>query len=357
MATLVAIPFVITSGPFADDAGFRKLLWAYCWLLAGLSVWCLGVASVHFIQTGNDQVFFYHNLTAVLGVNAVYFSAYILMAVIFLFSGAVPAGGKWIFLSCFFAGLMVLLASRLLLVVLVVTAVSYLWRRRSFLSARRLFGLSLLVATGMVLLASTDNPVSRRYKAILPAAQTTGSSFNGLTLRLRIWRSAERILDRRHAWVVGVSAGDSQDLLNQCFLDSRMSIGYLDYNFHNQYIQVLVDDGLLGLGVFMAALVGLGLAAGRTMEGRLVLLTVLTLGATASIFEMQHSVFLSCFFVVLPWECRNSGIMRNLRYSKSDRYGIRDKYIRRGRARKGFRGSHGELPADAGDARGGAAGR
>ena len=45
-ATLIAIPFVVSAGPFADGAGFRKLLWSYCWLLAGLSCWCLAVAMI-----------------------------------------------------------------------------------------------------------------------------------------------------------------------------------------------------------------------------------------------------------------------------------------------------------------------
>ena len=300
-ATLVAIPFVLTAGPFTNSAGFRKLMWAYCLLLAGLCCWCLGVAIAHYTHTGDDQVFFYHSLTAVLGINAVYFSAYVLMALVFLFSVAAPVGSMRIWLIVFFAGMMVLLASKLLLVVLVVIGAAYLWRYRTIMPARRVLGLVLLVVMGMGMLAFTDNPIVRRYKDILPEEQTGVGPFNGVSLRFFMWRSAEVILAQRHAWFFGVSAGDSQDLLNECYLDTGMSAGYLGYNFHNEYIEVLVDDGLVGLGIFLMALALLWKAGRRTMEGALVYLVLVVLACTESTLEMQHSAFLTCFFVLLPW--------------------------------------------------------
>jgi O-antigen ligase len=301
-ATLVAISFVIAGGPFTDGVRFRQLLRTYCLLLAGLCCCCLVVAMVHYGQTGDDRVFFYHLLTEVLGINAIYFSAYVLMALVFLFSGAAHMGRGWVLLSCFFTAMMVLLASKLLLVVLVIVGVVYLWRHRAFIPQRRLLGRVLVVAVVMGMLACTDNPVARRYRDILPEERSTAAGFNGVSLRLFIWRSAEEILTRRHAWVFGVSAGDSQDLLNQRYLDARMSVGYLDYNFHNEYIEVLVDDGLVGLVFFLAALAVLGWTCRRTLEGVLVFLALLVLAGTESTLEMQHSVFLTCFFVMLPWK-------------------------------------------------------
>lgn len=304
-ATLVAIPFVIAAGPFADGAGFRRLLWYYCLLLTGLSCWCLSVAVVRYVHTGVTQVFFYHELTAVLGINAVYYSAYILMALIFLLSGAAPAGRGRALLTVFFTGMMILLASKLLLVVLVVIYAAYLWRYRSLMTRSRVQGLVLLVVLGMGIVAFTNNPVVGRYMAILPKEQSGAAGFNGVSLRLFIWHSAKKILDQEHAWLCGISAGDSQDRLNQCYLDSGMSVGYLEYNFHNEYVEVLVDDGLVGLIVFLVALGVLGWEARRTMEGMLVLLVIGVLAGTESILEMQQSVFLACLFPMLPWGLKN----------------------------------------------------
>lgn len=303
-ATLVAIPFVICAGPFTDGAGFRKLLWSYCWLLVFLSGWCLGVALVHYSQTGDTQVFFYHSLTSTLGINAVYYSAYILMALVFLFSGAAPAGKGRPVLIVFFTLMMILLASKLLLVAMVFVFALYLWQYRLEMPRSRVLGLVLLVVMGMGMLAFTNNPVVGRYKAILPEEQP---GFNGVSLRLFMWRSGREILTREHAWLYGVSAGDGQDRLNQCYLDAGMSVGYLDYNFHNEYVEVLVDDGIVGLVVFLAALSVLGRAGRRSMEGALVVLVIGVLACTESILEMQQSLFLACFFPMLPWELNRCG--------------------------------------------------
>jgi O-antigen ligase len=249
-------------------------------------------------------VFFYHALTAILGINAVYYSAYILMALVFLLSGAVPVGRWRALLTGFFTAMMILLASKLLLVVLVVVFAAYLWRYRNSIPRSRVQGLVSLVVMVLGMLAFTNNPVVGRYKAILPEDQSAAAGFNGISLRLFIWRSAKEILTREHAWLCGISAGDGQDRLNQCYLDTGMSVGYLDYNFHNEYVEVLVDDGVAGLMVFFVVLGVLGREARRTMEGLLVLLLIGVLAGTESILEMQQSVFLACFFPMLPWGLR-----------------------------------------------------
>lgn len=310
-ATLVAIPFVITAGPFADEEGFRRLLGAYCRLLAGLSGWCLVVAMVHFSQTGDGQVFFYHSLTATLGINAVFYSAYILMGLLFLLSGDAPAGRERGILTVFFTAMMILLASKLLMVLMVAVFAVYLWRYRLVMPRSKLLGLLVLIVLCTGTVAFTNNPVAGRYKAILPGEQQAQPGFNGVSLRLFIWRSAKTILNREHAWLHGISSGDSQDRLNQSFLDAGMSVGYLDYDFHNEYIEVLVDDGLLGLAVLLTAILVVFHGTAQAMEGALAMLVIGLLAGTESVLEMQQPLFLACFFPLLPWSLKrpSSGFM------------------------------------------------
>ena len=45
-ATLMAIPFIILGGPFTDNTGYRKLMTAYCFLLAATCLYCLVMAVV-----------------------------------------------------------------------------------------------------------------------------------------------------------------------------------------------------------------------------------------------------------------------------------------------------------------------
>jgi len=116
-----------------------------------------------------------------------------------------------------------------------------------------------------------------------------------------MWQYAFEILQEHRAWVFGVSAGDSQDLLDQKYLDAGMSEGYLGYNFHNEYIEVLVRSGFLGVGVFMLCivwLIGAARSAATPIAGFIIAM-VLLLFLTESALEMQHTLFLFAFFPVL----------------------------------------------------------
>jgi hypothetical protein len=295
-ATLIAIPFIFYAGPFADRDGYRRLGMAYCRTLAAVCSICLLAAMWRYIGTGDPAVFFYHSLTAVLDSNAVFFSGYVLMALLVLLAGPDLPGEERLLLTLFFIVMMVLLASKLLLALLAVVLGIYLVKSyRSIGNRRRFAAPALLVLFSIGMLAFTSNPVRGRYSEMMR------EEVNGISFRLFVWRSAAEILDERHAWLFGVSAGDSRDLLNAKYISAGMSEGYIGYNCQNQYVEVLLRSGITGLLVLLAAM---GILIGRarrkdTTEVWLAIVTILLLSVTESTLEMQQPVFLSCFFPLL----------------------------------------------------------
>lgn len=331
-ATLMAIPFIFCAGPFTDNNGYRKLLTAYCLLLAGICLYCLSSAVVEYHWQHNIDVFFYLQLAGAVGVNPVFFSGYVLVAVLFLlfsalspvslFSsrrpGAVAVRRVRVFLLFFFTGMLFLLSSRLMLLLLIAALLVYLiGRRRPKMKLTPVFALCVLVLVALGLLATTDNPFSRRYRELSPAQVTRSIEYeplaregiNGVSLRLFMWRSAVDILNERHSWVLGISGGDSQIRLNQKYMDAGMSQGYLGYNFHNEYIETLVHSGVVGAIAFLffiAALVGIARKAG-TAEAGITAGMIILLCATESALEMQHGLFLCSFFPLL-YLCRRPAL-------------------------------------------------
>jgi O-antigen ligase len=303
-ATLFAIPFIICAGPFTDDAGYRRLLSAYCLLLSGICLYCLSMAVVEYHWQHDLNVFFYHQLTSAVSVNAVFFSGYVLVAIIFLLFSPKPVIGQRlrIALLVFFTIMMVLLSSRLLLVLLaVIFGFWFAGRQRSKMKSGQLIGLVLLIFLGIGLLAFTDNPLSRRCKEF-------SADLNGVTFRHLLLRFAFDILNERQAWAFGVSAGDSQELLDQKYMASGMSQGYLGYNFHNEFVEVLVRSGIVGCGIFMLAVLTLIRQArsASTPEVGFTVAMVLLLFLTESTLEMQHTLFLSSFFPMLALNRRTA---------------------------------------------------
>jgi O-antigen ligase len=324
-ATLMAIPFILLAGPFTDNTGYRKLMTAYCFLVAVTCLYCLAMAVLAWHWQHDIGVFFYHQLTSAVGVNAVFFSGYVLIAVLFLlFSGLSPVSlftsrrpraaivrCMRISLVLFFTGMMILLSSRLLIMMLAIAFVVYvIGRRRPKIKLTAAFSAALLIALVLAALAFTDNPFSRRYRELSPGQVTKSirndeplsyPTVNGISLRLFMWRAAFDILTEQHAWPVGVSGGDSQIRLNQKYMDAGLSQGYLGYNFHNEYIEVLVHSGLIGFAIFLLSIAA-QIALARAANSPAAVFTtalVLVLCATESALEMQHGLFLCCFFPLL----------------------------------------------------------
>jgi len=311
-ATLLAIPFILLAGPFCDPNGYHKLLVAYCWLLTAICLYCLSMAAVEYHWQHDPGVFFYHELTSAAGVNAVFFSGYVLIAILYLlFSDDRYDRAIRIGMILFFSVIMVLLSSRLLLMLLGIIYIVYLFR--GIPKSRAAAGWSLIVLVVLVMgtLAFTDNPFSRRYQELGPTRLSTRIEpqpetvprINSISLRFFMWRSAFEILRERHAWVLGVTGGDSQNLLNQKYLDAGLSEGYLGYNFHNEYIEVLVHSGFVGWGLFILAIGGLIVMTRITgsLPATFTTLLILLLCSTESTLEMQHGLFLCSFFPLLNY--------------------------------------------------------
>jgi O-antigen ligase len=339
-ATLVAIPFVLCSRPFADGESYKKIMTCCCLLLAAASCWCLIRACGYYMATRDIEVFFYHPLVRPISQNAIFYTVFILFGLLFLLSSDLGAGipgispRAWkklrLILILFFCGMVVLLASKLFLVTLLLILAYFLFRRYSFRQNRMiLLGIGLTIVLLAALLLLTNNPIKKRYNDIIAAnismiekeKFTPDVYFNGIQLRLLEWHFAFEILQEHHAYWWGVSAGDSQDILNQKYIDANMYLGspgrkgkgFIGYNFHNQYIETLVRSGIIGLGVLLT-LFGLliGIAWKRkTGQAFFTMLILLIFFLPQSPLTMQHGVFLFCFFPLLLLyspEARNNDI-------------------------------------------------
>ncbi|HLZ86491.1 MAG TPA: O-antigen ligase family protein [Puia sp.] len=328
-ATLVAIAFTLCAGTFVDERGYKQVMTGYCGILLAASLYCLVVATRNYLSTRDIAVFFYHPLTACISQNAVFYSVYVLFGALYLLTpgGILILPESWkavrrplqICLVVFFGGMIVLLSSKLILVIFLIIVIVSLTKNYS---ARRDWKLLLVVAiiafalTGV--LAVTNNPIKSRFQELMAGDLelvkkdrfAPGDSFNALQIRMLELRFAWAILNEQHAWLFGVTPGDSQDLLDRKYINANMYIGnpadgphrkirgFIGYNFHNQYVETLVRDGILGLAALLAIF---WLLAGMVWKWktRLAFFTVLTLFVffiPEAPLTMQQGIFLFCFF-------------------------------------------------------------
>ena len=160
--------------------------------------------------------------------------------------------------------LLFLLASKMILLPgLFLLAIKYRRNLFTFLPKNKLV-VPILFILFLLLLV----PVLQRFKDILnPRIDIVmndkfnyDSPLNGLNLRIIQARFGIEILNDNEAWLFGVGIDKAQELLNDKYVNYGLHTGYnddfdkgyLDYNFHNQYIETAVRSGLLGLFSLLA---------------------------------------------------------------------------------------------------------
>jgi O-antigen ligase len=318
---LVFTPLMVfATGSYIRSAK-QKLATAYLFILAVAALYCLTRAITCYYKTGDAGCFFYHSLVHPLKQHAVYFSLLVYFGILCLLEGLMAR--TWYFsraihllLLIFFIIFLALLSSKLVITWLALTLLYYLIIRfRNEKNNKAVLLVTALVFLGGLLtLFITRNPVSNRFNEILSGDITVVEQdsyrpdeyFNGLQFRLLQWKLVPEILAGKNAWLHGVGAGHSQNLLTQKYISKNMYTGspgdagkgYAQYNTHNQWLESLLKNGIAGLLCLFLIAAGL-LQLVIKKKKRIISFTVILLllySFTEAILETQYGVMLFCFF-------------------------------------------------------------
>jgi O-antigen ligase len=317
-------PLAMYSTGYLNRNTTKDLLKIFCILLAAALLYCLANAFIQYNRTGHSSFFFYHQLVHPIKQHAVYFS-------ILLFTGIVFCGelirenqtGKMVWPAIaflYFTGFLFLLSSKLVIAFFVIYlfyfSISAIKKRTNRLKARLSLTFLVLLAACIVLLSK--NPISNRFADLLRGDSFNKEQYssdeylNGLQFRLLQWRLVPEILDENRSWIAGVSPGDAQDKLIQKYLSKKLYAGdpanndpgYLIYNTHNQFLQSLLENGIIGLLVFSLlffAVIKMTWHKKKLNGMSFVILLLLTYCFTESILKTQYGVILFTFLPLLPY--------------------------------------------------------
>jgi len=238
------------------------LLYGLIWLILGY---------FRFIETTDSETFFYHKLTAPFDANAIYIALIFGLLYIFLLYAILFKKSRVkvldISLTVLLFGFQFLLSSKMILSILILISVLFLikyFRTTGF--NRRIITLSIILGISALVIFDISSFTKKRFKEILDYKQVEsvfekeyfgrGHYWNGLTLRLfqiRCFYEIEKEADFNST--LGTGFGASQPFLNQKYSQYDLyrgptgkgeNDGYFVYNFHNQYIQLLIELGIFG---------------------------------------------------------------------------------------------------------------
>ncbi|MBD0256758.1 MAG: O-antigen ligase family protein [Cytophagales bacterium] len=323
MATFV-LPLLLASVPPLARQQVRRLTYLFVGSCTLGILYALGRAALAYLDDGNTDHFFYHQLSGFMGIHGIYLAIYVSFCLFvpadFLIRhrGEGPSRLKWVagLLMLLFTAVIILLSSKMMILLAVVYLNVFLvlyatkGRRRYVFGA--VVGVNVLFGAALLSLPFVRERFHNALHSDYFDYKRQGDYefyYTGVSLRVAIWRVCIDIVREQRAWLWGVGTGDGQPLLDEKYHAygfytgdaAGIDHGILGYNAHNQYMQFLLSVGLLGLGGFLALLVLPVRVAVRSGHHLLVMLLVLLAvsSLTESVLCRQKGVVFFMLFYCL----------------------------------------------------------
>lgn len=223
-----------------------------------IGVLLLLFAGYQFIQSVNSDEFYYHNLVRVVSGNAIYYSLFFCIALLFAFELLITDKKRvYIIPITLLTVVILLLSSKLFTLLLVLIFMYYALIQVKTIAFKT--SLILVFIFGFVF---SFQKISERFKEIdrtnlLETKQSINpaTTFDGFSLRKElIALGLELKAEHSSQMFIGLGPGICQEKLNQKLIDKQFytgenaqsKSGFYNYNFHNQYLQTLLETGWIG---------------------------------------------------------------------------------------------------------------
>ena len=244
---LFAFPFLF---PKVINFSIERLTKTHCAFWLGLLVSCifsLFYCAVIYFEDNQINIFFYESLTSITGFSATYLSYYLTFSItIGLYFIYFDMGRKYrivffIAISFSFFVLMLLTSKTTFISLLLVCCffiLKFLVDNERTDSKRNVFSISTFFLVVMFLISYLD---------LVPIVE--GNYFE----RFELWKASIAVSPNL---IFGAGTGDYNTFLHSYFMKHKLFF-FLDqnYNAHNQFIQTLLSNGILGLVALLIMLI------------------------------------------------------------------------------------------------------
>lgn len=307
-SAFLIIPILFLFIPKFSSKDIKHIFRCFSISMGAYALIFIAIGVFHFIQTGSTVNLTQHELVSPLDLNRIYVS---LFSVVALFHMLFTE--KKNLFNDLLTGLLIifllLLSSKSILITTLVIIVFYYFLKRKSMSLVK-GGLLFVMLISIALSIYKFNPkfyseLSPRYSEIVTRQDYNKNYyFNGSELRLLYTRFLFEYLNEEPILFTGFGLGATQEKINQKCIKYNVPDGYgIEYNFHNQYNQILAETGVFGL-LLLVYMLYLGFK--YTIKNKYtfaiaVLIVFSTLLFSESLFNRQRGVyfFLIIYFLII----------------------------------------------------------
>ncbi|GGB77512.1 hypothetical protein GCM10007424_16970 [Flavobacterium suaedae] len=280
-APLLFIPIIFFFNKELTKKSIGKVLENYSLGLCLVAVFLIARAIYRYKNTGNINVFFYHEL-ATNDINAIYLSALVSVAAFYFLAKKSKTFWGYVTLA-FLIGFLFLLSSKIIILTIMIIIGVYLLffsklTKRGRYTATALF---LLISFSVGYFTKINNVIANEFvynKTSTPLSDygvqvinmneawntdtfNKNQNFTGASFRLYQARIFTEMLEDDNIFFTGYGMNASSDKIEEKGIEHNLThadesgVPYNQLNFHNQYIQTFAELGVIGFLLLVIMLI------------------------------------------------------------------------------------------------------
>lgn len=267
----------------------------YCFSFGTLMAALIAVSRAVYLKWHNlGEYFYYFKFAELLDKHTTYFSLFVVITSLFLFYETLKKRFPYVFfglIAVFFVFVLYIVSARISIVALGAGGFILLYYH---LKTRFKWVVLLVLPLSLMALFAAPN-FQKRFEL----NQTEQGPVNDYDFRKQHWLSVIETI-KHQSILIGGGTGSDRDYLYERYENYKLTAAYLDeYNAHNQFLEILLDYGLMGLSLFVLMLVGSLMIFYKNKDSlALIFLTVfLIFFLTESLLQRQDGVV--CFGLII----------------------------------------------------------
>jgi O-antigen ligase len=258
--SFLAFPIVFTIIP---KLSFRDILIVCHAFVAAIVIACIvSLVKAYFeYQVTHDQfVFSYHYLSNQVGLSAIYLSNYCVAALSWLlYFHFIDRRKDLLFIpriivvvACLFLFVMVfLLSSKMIIAIMLLMLLFLILYSTRFKKLYITIPIIMAICLSAVFMARNLTYLKFRLDVTeLKMYAGSQDDQNGVAARLIMWQSAAELIKEQPIQGYGIIG--SREMLKKKYAEKNFMLGVTnEYNAHNQYLQIILNCGVIGLLLFL----------------------------------------------------------------------------------------------------------
>lgn len=254
-----------------------------------------GIKVLYFKINGLGNYLYYQDLYEFIDKHTTYFALFVVIAMLYLLQKFFTSTSKkqyYLIAYIFFVGVLYVLSVRISVIALAAGSIILIIHH---LNSRIKYAVIVLVALLIGSLYITPN-FQKRFEP----SQIENSEINDADFRKLHWQAVAETI-AHNSLLIGNGTRGNRDYLYSKYKDYGLTSAYEDeYNAHNQYLETLLDFGILGLLMFFLMIFYIAkLTLKENYLGFSILGVFLIFMFTESILERQSGIVIFSFFMTI----------------------------------------------------------